>query len=55
MLFFQTSQPLLYIVVVALPPSVERLSPIEQDKILSDQNYFPQIAPFMELKIHKTN
>ena len=54
MLVFQLSQPLLYTVVVPLPPSVERLSPIEQDKILSDKNSSPQIAPFIEPKIHKT-
>ena len=51
MLVFQLSQPLLYTVVVPLPPSVERLSPIEH---LSDTNYSPQIAPFIEPKIHKT-
>ena len=54
MLVFQLSQPLLYTVVVPLPPSVERLSPIEQGKILSDKISSPQIAPFIEPKIHKT-
>jgi len=51
MLVFQLSQPLLFTVVLPLPPSVERLS---QDKILSDKNSSPQIAPFIEPKIHKT-
>ena len=37
MLVFQLSQPLLYTGIVPLPPSVERLLPIEQDKILSDK------------------
>ena len=54
MLVFQLSQPLLYTVVVPLPPSLERLSPIEQDKILSDKSSSPQIAPFIKPKIHKT-
>ena len=54
MLVFQLSQPLLYTVVVPLPPSVERLSTIEQDKILTDKNSSSQIAPFIEPKIHKT-
>lgn len=54
MLVFQLSQPLLYTVVVPLPPSVEKLSTIEQDKILTDKNSSPQIAPFIEPKIHKT-
>ena len=54
MLVFSLSQPLLYTVVLPLPPNVERLLPIEQDKILSDKNSSPQIAPFIEPKIHKT-
>lgn len=54
MLVFQLSQPLLYTGIVPLPPSVERLLPIEQDKILSDKNSSPRIAPFIEPKIHKT-
>ena len=39
MLVFQLSQPLLYTGLLPLPPSVERLLPIEQDKILSDKKY----------------
>jgi hypothetical protein len=50
MLAFQLSQPLLYTVVIPVLPSVERLLPIEQDKILSDKNSSPQIVPFIEPK-----
>lgn len=56
MLSFQLSQPLapyVYTVMVPLPPAVERLSPIEQDKILSNKNYSPQIVSVIEPKIHK--
>nr|ULD16203.1 hypothetical protein [Cylindrotheca closterium] len=56
MLLFQLSQPLppyVYTVMVPLPPTVERLSPIEQDKILIHQNYSPQIVSIIEPKIDK--
>ena len=53
MLVFQLNQLLLYTVVVPLPPSVERLSPIEQDKILSDKNSSPQIVHILEEKVDK--
>ena len=47
MLLFQLSQPLapyVYTVMVQLPPAMERLSLIEQDKILSNKNSSPQIV-----------
>lgn len=53
MLLFQLSQPLLYTVIVPLPPSVERLSPIEQDKILNDKNSSPQIFNLLNQKFVK--
>jgi len=42
---FLISQPLIpcaAAVVMALPPAIHRLSPIEQDKILINEKYYPQ-------------
>ena len=56
MLLFQLSQPLspyVYTVMIPLPPAMERLSPIEQDKILTNKNSYPQIAHILEEKVDK--
>ena len=56
MFIFQLGQPLVpcaAAVVMPLPPAVERLSPIEQDKILSNKNSYPQIAHILEEKVDK--
>ena len=53
---FQLGQPLApyaTAVVMPLPTAIHRLSPIEQDRILSNQNGYPQIAIIPELKVDK--
>jgi hypothetical protein len=40
-------------VMMPLPTAIHRLSPIEQDKILSNKNYYPQIADILEEKVDK--
>ena len=57
MFLFQFGQPLVpcaAAVVMPLPPvAIHRLSPIEQDKILSNKNSYPQIASIIESKMDK--
>ena len=56
MFIFQLGQPLVpcaAAVVMPLPPAIHRLSPIEQDRILSNKNYYPQIAHILEEKVDK--
>ena len=57
MFLFQLGQPLVpcaAAVVMPLPPvAIHKLSPIEQDRILSNKNYYPQIASIIESKIDK--
>ena len=57
MFLFQLGQPLVpcaAAVVMALPPvAIHRLSPIEQDRILSNKNSYPQIAHILEEKVDK--
>ena len=53
---FAISQPLVpcaAAVVMPLPPAIHRLSPIEQDRILSNKNGYPQVAIIPELKVDK--
>lgn len=53
---FAISQPLISFaaaVVMPLPPAIHRLSPIEQDKILINEKYYPQIAHIIEEKVDK--
>lgn len=53
---FQLGQPLVpYAAAVAmrLPPAIHRLSPIEQDRILSNKNGYPQVAISPKLKVDK--
>ena len=54
---FQLGQPLVpcgAAVVMPLPPvAIHRLSPIEQDKILSNKNSYSQIASIIESKMDK--
>ena len=53
---FQLGQPLVpyaAAVVMPLPPAIHRLSPIEQDRILSNKNGYPQVAIIPELKVDK--
>ena len=53
---FAISQPLApcVAVVLPLPPvAIDRLSPMEQDKILSNKNGYPQIATIPESKVDK--
>ena len=53
---FQLGQPLVTYeaaVVMPLPPAIHRLSPIEQDRILSNKNGYPQVAIIPELKVDK--
>lgn len=53
---FQLGQPLIPFttaVMMPLPPAIERLSPFEQDRILGNKNYYPQIATIIEQKIDK--
>ena len=40
-------------VVMTLPPTIHRLSPMEQNRILSSKNSYPQIAPIIEEKVDK--
>ena len=57
MFLFQLGQPLVpcaAAVMMPLPPiAIHRLSPIEQDKILSNKNSYPQIAHILEEKVDK--
>ncbi len=56
MFTFQLGQPLVpcaTAVMMPLPPAIHRLSPIEQDRILSNKNSYPQIAIILELKVDK--
>ena len=56
MFIFQLGQPLVpcaAAVVMPLPPAIHRLSPIEQDRILSNKNSYPKIAPIIESKMDK--
>ena len=57
MFLFQLGQPLVpcaAAVVMPLPPiAIHRLSPIEQDRILSNKNGYPQIANILEEKVDK--
>ena len=53
---FAISQPLVSCaaaVIMPLPLPVHRLSPIEQDRILSNKNYSPQIAHILKEKVDK--
>ena len=50
------SQPLVpcaAAIMTPLPPAIHRLSPIEQDRILNNKKYYPQIASIIESKIDK--
>ena len=40
-------------VVMPLPQAIHILSPIEQDRILSNKNGYPQVAIIPELKVDK--
>ena len=56
MFLFQLGQPLVpyaAAVVMPLPPAIHRLSPIEQDRILSNKNDYPHVAIIPELKVDK--
>ena len=56
MFLFQFGQPLVpcaAAVVMPLPPAIHRLSPIEQDRILSNKNSYPKIARIIEEKMDK--
>ena len=57
MFLFQLGQPLVpyaAAVMLALPPvAIERLLPFEQDRILSNKKYSPQIAHILEEKVDK--
>ena len=57
MFIFQLGQPLVpcaAAVMLPLPPvAIHRLSPIEQDRILSNKNGYPQVAIIPELKVDK--
>ena len=47
MFLFQLVQPLVpcgAAVILPLPAAIERLSPFEQDRILGNKNYYPQIV-----------
>ena len=53
---FAISQPLVpcaAAVVMPLPPAINRLSPIEQDRILSNKNSYHQFATIPESKVDK--
>lgn len=39
--------------IIPLPPATHKLSPIEQDRILSNEKYYPQIAHILEEKVDK--
>ena len=47
MLIFEASQPLVSCqVVMPLPVvNINRLSPMHQDRLLNNKNYYPKIAP----------
>ena len=49
----QPFAPYAYAVMVSLPPGIERLSPIEQDRILGNKNSYHQIATIPESKVDK--
>jgi hypothetical protein len=49
----QTLFPCAAAVVMPLPPAINRLSPIEQDRILSNKNSYHQIATIPESKVDK--
>ena len=56
MFIFQLGQPLApyaYAVMVPLPPPIGRLSRIEQYRILSNKNSYPQIATISGSKVDK--
>jgi hypothetical protein len=56
MFIFQLGQPLVPCadaVVMSLPPAIHRLSPMEQDKILSNKNSYPQIALIIQSEMDK--
>ena len=57
MFVFQLGQPLVpcaAVIILPLPPTaIHRLSPIEQDIILSNKNAYPQIASIPESKVNK--
>ena len=56
MFTFQLGQPLVpyaAAVMMPLPPAIHRLSPIEQDRILSNKNSYPQIAAIPGSKVDK--
>ena len=57
MFIFQVGQPLVPCAVgVMIPPparSIDRLSPIEQDIMLTNKNYSPQIGSIIESKMDK--
>ena len=58
MFTFQLGQPLVPFataVMMPLPPAIHRLSPMnyEQERILSNKNYSPQIASIIESKMDK--
>jgi len=53
---FAISQPLVpyaAAVMMPLPPAINRLSPIEQDRILSNKNSYHQIATISGSKVDK--
>ena len=51
---FAISQPLCAAAaMMPLPPAIHRLSPIEQDRILSNKNSYPQIAKIIEEKVDR--
>ena len=53
---FMISQPLVSCaaaVMMPLPPAIHRLSPIEQDRTLSNKNSYPQIAAIPASKVDK--
>ena len=50
---FQAWVPYAAAVAMPLPPAIHRLSPIEQDRILSNKNGYPQVAIIPELKVDK--
>lgn len=57
MFIVQLGQPLVSsvpaIIMPVLPIDINRLSPIEQDRILSNKYYYPQIAHILKEKVDK--
>ena len=55
MLIFEASQPLVSCqVVMPLPVvNINRLSPMHQDRLLNNKNYYPKIAPTIISKPNK--